>query len=51
MLAEHADWSEAEMAAQFEKERGICVHPVTIGPFIRKSAWRYKNGFHIRTGS
>lgn len=52
MLAEHGDWSEAEMAAHLEKERGICVHPVTVGRFIRTLGWRYKkNGFRIRTGS
>ncbi len=48
MLAEHADWSEAEMAAHLEKERGVCVHPVTVGRFVRKLGWRYKkNGFRI----
>ncbi len=52
MLEEHGDWSEAEMAAYLEKERGVCVHPVTVGRFIRSIGWRYKkNGLRVRTGS
>ena len=52
MVAEHGDWSEAEMNAHLRKERGVKVHDATVGRFIRAKGWRYKkNGVRQRKGS
>jgi len=49
MVSRHGDWSEEEMQAHLEAERGLRVHPTTIGRFIRGQGWRYKkNGIRDR---
>ena len=50
LVREHGDWSEAEMARSLRKERGLDVHPTTVGRFVRKMGYRYKkNGIRLRT--
>lgn len=52
MVAEHDDWSEAEMNAHLRLQRGIEVHDTTVGRFIRAKGWRYKkNGVRQRARS
>lgn len=52
MVAEHGDWSEAEMNAHLRRECGVEVHDSTVGRFVRRKGWRYKkNGIRQRTGS
>ncbi len=51
MVGAHPDWSEDEMALHIGSERGIQVHPTTIGRFVRKNGWRFKkNSIRHRTG-
>lgn len=38
----HDDWSEQALAAHIAQERGVRVHPVTVGRLIRKMGWRFK---------
>ena len=42
MVTAHCDWSEEEMCAHICTERGIQVHPTTVGRFVRKKGWRFK---------
>lgn len=52
MVADHGDWSEAEMNACLQRECGIIVDDSTVGRFVRKKGWRYKkNGIRHRAGS
>ena len=52
MVREHGDWSEAEMAARLRNERGLDIHPTTVGRFVRKLGYRYKkNGLRFRTAA
>lgn len=52
LVREHGEWTEAELAAELCDKHGICVHPSTVGRYIRKQGWRYKkNSVRQRTGS
>ena len=42
MVSRHDDWSEEELQAHLEAERGVHVHPTTLGRFIRAKGWRVK---------
>lgn len=42
LVHEHDDWSEQALAAHIEQERGVRVHPATVGRLIRKMGWRFK---------
>jgi len=42
MVDKHGDWTEDEYCAHLKAERGVYVHPSTVGRFIRKMGYRYK---------
>lgn len=42
LVYKHDDWSEQALAVHIEQERGVRVHPATVGRLIRKMGWRFK---------
>jgi transposase len=50
LVADHGDWSEAELNAYGREHRGIEVHDTTLGRLIRAKGWRYKKN-SIRQGT
>lgn len=51
LVEEHDDWSEAAYCAHLVENKGIRIHPSSVGRFIRRMGWRYKkNGIRVRAG-
>lgn len=48
MVGKYEDWTEDEYCAYLEQERGLRVHPTTVGRLIRKMGYRYKKNDDCR---